>query len=144
MEKNPFSKKREQKQLHEKNKRAKKIFHSLLSTGKNFHPKACRPSPPPLQNLLPSPRCRSACEATDKVRGCGGANTCILRPQGMIEAAVSRKNMWLVRVAAVPLGRFSCPSVPFCCLQHPVLVEEGCGWEGLVASNGLESMIHLL
>ncbi|GIY20768.1 hypothetical protein CEXT_519161 [Caerostris extrusa] len=30
---------------------------------------------------------------------------------GMIEAAVSRKNMWRVRVAAVPLGRSGCPSV---------------------------------
>ncbi|KAF8773258.1 Brefeldin A-inhibited guanine like protein [Argiope bruennichi] len=39
----------------------------------------------------------------------------------MIEAAVSRKNMWLVRVAAVPLGRFSCPSVPFSALQCKIL-----------------------
>ncbi|GFU08067.1 uncharacterized protein NPIL_128501 [Nephila pilipes] len=82
------------------------------------------PLPPPLQNPLffsSLPLCRSACEATDKVRGCGGANTCILRPQGMIEAAVSRKNMWLVRVAAVTLGRSGCPSVPFCLHPDPPL-----------------------
>ncbi|GFW85554.1 uncharacterized protein TNCV_852061 [Trichonephila clavipes] len=87
--------------------------------------------PSPLQNPLffsSLPLCRSACEATDKVRGCGGANTCILRPQGMIEAAVSRKNMWLVRVAAVTLGRSGCPCVPFCLHSDPpppVLVEVG-------------------
>ncbi|GFY58748.1 hypothetical protein TNIN_268031 [Trichonephila inaurata madagascariensis] len=46
----------------------------------------------------------------------------------MIEAAVSRKNMWLVRVAAVTLGRSGCPCVPFCLHSDPpppVLVEVG-------------------